>query len=107
VNRFALLVFRPRGAGQITTDDRLEGDDLGLLHQHCPTVDLIRMFPDLLRHLVNARSDEMGRSNVLQLVEPEDGNLCQDSTLSRNAIFHDNIVGGDPIRSNEQQTVGI
>jgi len=72
--------------GQITADNRFEGDNLCFLHQHRPTLELVLVFPDLLRHFVNIRIDEMGRRDVFQLVEPENRNLCQDSPLPGDAL---------------------
>ena len=84
------------------------------------------MLPDLLLHLVNIHTGEIGRGDVFQLVEPENRNLYQDSPLPGDTLnaticsfiqapggvrrmdcFQDSVVSRDPIRGNDQEVVRI
>lgn len=55
----------------ITPHNGLEHDHFSLFNEHSPPLKLILILPDLLRHLVDIRRDDMVRNDILQLLKPE------------------------------------
>ena len=60
---------------KVATDDCLEWDDFGLLHQHRASLELILVLPDFLWHLVDVCCDEVVRNDIRQLAKPVDRDL--------------------------------
>lgn len=67
--------------GDITTNDRLEGDHLGLLDKHRTAIEDILIFPDFFGHLVDIGRHEVCRDDMLQFFEPKQRDLREDFAL--------------------------
>ena len=63
--------FRKR-TGQVSSNNRFQRDDLGFLHKHCPTVQLVLVLPDFLGHFINVGSYKVIRDYVAKFLEPEE-----------------------------------
>lgn len=70
----------------ISSHNRLQGNDLGLLDQHRSSVELILVFAHLLRHLIDVGRDEMVWDDVSQFLEPEERYLSQELSFLWNTL---------------------
>ena len=76
----------PGRTGDVTADDGLERDDLGLADEHRAALERRLVFPHLERHRVDVRGDEVRRDDVPELLEPEERDLRQDLALVWHAL---------------------
>src|SRR5208337_2174335 len=79
------FVFFPRGAGDVSTHDALDREHFGALHQHGAAAQLVGVFANGRRVLVDIGGDEVIGDDVGEVVEPEQGNLAEDVSFVRDA----------------------
>lgn len=96
VHGTGLLVLLPGGAGDVSTDDSLDGKDAKLAHLHATVLQLgAKRFRDLGRKV---EGDEVGaesRNGLREDLEPGLGAEGEQDTLVRNALFIDNSLAID------------
>ncbi len=96
----ALLVFREGGAGQVAPDHALHGEDLGLLHDHGPAVQIVGVGSQLGIVFANVAGNVVVFDFVSEEGEPEFRKAGEDLAFVRdqggqNAVVSRNAVGGD------------
>ena len=79
--------------GNISPRDGFDRDNLGLLHQHGPSLQLIPVLPNFFWHVVDVGCDEMVWNDIFQKAKPENGDFCKELALARDAILQNDIVG--------------
>ena len=70
----------------VTPYDGLQGYNLHLFDENGAALEPLPILAQHLRHLLNARGHDVIRNDVSQLVEPEEREFRQDTTLVRNAL---------------------
>ena len=100
-----LVVGLLAGTGQVTAHDALDGDGLGLLHQHGTAGQVARVLLELLGIVGRVARDEVVGHQVGELVEPELGDAVQHLALEGNLIRQDVVESRDAVGCHHQQGV--
>ena len=98
----ALYSFQ-RGAGDVSAHDALDREHFGALHQHGAAAQLVGVFANGRRVLVDIGGDEVVGDDVGEEIEPEQGNLAEDASFVRDAGGQDVVEGGDAVGGDEKQ----
>ena len=86
--------------GQITADDALDRNRLGLLDQHGAAYEVVTILGKLLGEIRRVDGDEVVGNDVGKLIEPECRDAVENLSLKRNLVGENkverrNAVGGD------------
>ena len=102
---FLFLVFLPAGAGEVAADDALDGERLGLFHDHRPSADLFGVVADGFGQRVVGAGEEVVGDDVGEFVEPVVGEHREHFALARDAVGQDDVVGADAVAGEHQEAV--
>ena len=69
--------------------------------KHAATLELIRVHSEGFRKVSEINAQEMVRDEPLEAVEPEGGDLRQDSPLQRYTIRENDVECGEPVGRND------
>ena len=99
------LVLLKAAAGQVTADDALDREHLGLLHQHEATVQIVGVRLELLGQIGHVGADQMVVDDILHLVEPEQRKLRENTALVGDLAVQNVVERGDVVGRDHQQLV--
>ena len=97
------LVFLPGGAGDVAAHHALDREHFGALHQHGASTQLVGVFADRGRILVDIGGDQMVGDEVGEVIEPEQGNLAEHASLVGDAGGQNVVEGRDAVGGDKKQ----
>lgn len=71
----------------VPSDDRLHRYYSRLSHEHGAALELLAVLPNLFWHLIDIDCDQMVWNDVLQLLEPEQRDACEEFALVRDSLI--------------------
>ena len=84
-----MIFIVDRLTSQISPHDRFERNNLGLLHEHRTSIELVFIRPHFFRHLVDVGSYEMVRDDTCELREPEKRYLGEELSFVWDTLYLD------------------
>ena len=100
-----LLVLLQAAAGKVAAHDALDGEHLGLLHQHEAAAQVVGVGLELLGQVGHVGADQVVADDVLELLEPEQRDLREHCALVRDLVLQDVIERRDAVGGHHQQLV--
>lgn len=78
----------------VPSDDRFYGHYFGLSYKHSAALELLAVLPDFIWHLIDIDGNKMVRNDVLQLLEPEQRDACEEFALVWDTLKAGHIKSG-------------
>ena len=101
-----LVVLEAR-ARQVPAHDALDGQGLGLAHDHGPAFQFVGVWGQGGREIAHVSGQKVVGGQVLEGVHPVQGDLVQDHALVGYGFVHDDVKGRHAVRGHDEQGLRI
>jgi len=102
-DRARLLVVLEARSGEISAHHTLDGQRIGLSHDHRAALENRRMRPERSREVLDVRGDDVVRDRTLEELEPEERELIEDPALVGNPLGKHHVEGRQPVGGDDQK----